>query len=227
MVFGLGILKLDVQAVFDSHVHLDGAVGFRRYPVGVDPNVLLPDDIGHSSRHCDPDEISQLDVDAIVRLVLLLDILEVEIKCLGVLQISGSGELLAEREELIVVASIKEHFWTFMSAKPGQRRLPGAPTNCADELNLDPCVLQPLAILRPHRHSSLDRLPVLVERAFLSSVLVELDIDHGPVIAVLEHNVDIDGRGEEVRHAHGGCAVAGAEMVGVWRAAEAASMALV
>src|SRR5579862_1837151 len=108
----------------------------------------------------------------------------------------------------------------FVSAGPGQPRLPGAPTDGADELNLDPCVLQPLAILWPHRHSPLDRLPVHVERAFLSPALVELDVDHGPVVAVLEHNVDVDGRGEEVRHARGGGAVAGAEMVGVWRSVD-------
>lgn len=61
-------------------------------------------------------------------------------------------------------------------------------------------MLHPLAILGPDSHGALDRLPVHKQGRLLTSVLVELDVDHGPIIRVLEDDVDVDGVGEEVRH---------------------------
>jgi hypothetical protein len=61
-------------------------------------------------------------------------------------------------------------------------------------------VLQPLAILGPDRDLALDRLAVQIQRHLLFAALVELDVDGGAVVEVLEHYVDIDGGGEEVGH---------------------------
>lgn len=75
------------------------------------------------------------------------------------------------------------------------------PTYCSNELHLDARVLQALAILGPDGNSSLHRLSVRIQRAFLFSVLVELDVDHLPlVIGIIETDIDIEGGGEEVRH---------------------------
>lgn len=94
MVLALAVLELDVQAVLDTDVHLDAAVHLRRDAVAVDPHVLLADDVGHAPRHGDAHEVPQLHVDPVVRLVLLLDVLEVEVEGLGVLQLAGRGQLL-------------------------------------------------------------------------------------------------------------------------------------
>jgi hypothetical protein len=50
----------------------------------------------------------KLDVDTLVRLVLLLDVLEAEVKGLSLAELAWSGELLGEGEEFVVVASVKE-----------------------------------------------------------------------------------------------------------------------
>lgn len=182
VVLALAVLELDVQAVLDANVHLDAAVHLRGDAVAVDPNVLFADHVGHAARDCDADKVAQLDVDAVVRLVLLLDVLEVEVEGLRVLQLPRRGELLVQREELVVVAAVKEHFYR------------------ADELDLDARVLEAFAVLGPHRHGALDRLAVHVQRRLFTAVLVKLDIDHGAVIRLVEDNVDVDGGREEVRH---------------------------
>lgn len=109
MVLALGVLELDVEAVLDSHVHLDAAVDLGGDSVAVDPNVLFADDIGHAAGDGDADEIAQLDVNAIVGLVLLLHVLKVEVERLRVLQLAGRRELLVEREKFVVVAAVEEH----------------------------------------------------------------------------------------------------------------------
>jgi hypothetical protein len=73
-------------------------------------------------------------------------------------------------------------------------------TNGANELDLDACVLEALAILGSHRDLALDRLAVEVQGDLFLARLVELDVDGGAVIEVLEDNVDVDGGGEEVGH---------------------------
>jgi hypothetical protein len=61
-------------------------------------------------------------------------------------------------------------------------------------------VLEALAILGPHGDLALDRLAIEVQRHLLLAVLVELDVDGGAVVEVLEDDVDVDGGGEEVGH---------------------------
>lgn len=78
-----------------------------------------------------------------------------------------------------------------------------ARTYRADELHLDARVLQPLAVLGPHRNGALDRLAVHVQRGLLAAVLVQLHVDHGALVGILEDDVDVDGRREEVRHVAG------------------------
>jgi len=79
------------------------------------------------------------------------------------------------------------------------------PTNRANELHLDARVLQALAILRSDRNSSLHCLAVGIQRAFLLPVLIELDVDHLPlIVGIVEADIDIEGGGEEVRHGGNG-----------------------
>jgi len=74
------------------------------------------------------------------------------------------------------------------------------PTNRADELHLDACVLQSLAILWAYCDLALDRLSVQVQRDLFFPVLVELDVHGLALVEFLEDDVDVDGRGEEVGH---------------------------
>lgn len=97
VVLALAVLELDVEAVLDADVHLDGAVGLGGDAVAVDPEVLLADDVGHAAGDGDADEVPQLHVDAVVRLVLLLHVLEVEVERLRVLQLARRRQLLVQR----------------------------------------------------------------------------------------------------------------------------------
>ena len=85
VVFALGVFELDMQAIFDTDIHLDAGVCFRRNTIRVDPDILFADDISHAPGDSNTNEIAQLDIDAAIRLVLLLDILEVELEGLGML----------------------------------------------------------------------------------------------------------------------------------------------
>lgn len=76
-------------------------------------------------------------------------------------------------------------------------------TYCANELHLNSGVLEALAILWPHGDGALDRFPVHVQGCLLAPVLVELDVDHGTVVGVLEDDVNVDGGRKEVRHVAG------------------------
>lgn len=76
-------------------------------------------------------------------------------------------------------------------------------TYCADELDLDAGMFEAFAVLRADGDGALDGLAIHVEGRLLAPVLVQLDVDHGPVVSVLEDNVDVDGGREEVRHVAG------------------------
>lgn len=94
VVLALAVLELYVQTVLDADVHLDTAVHLGRDAVAVDPDVLLADDIGHAAGDGNAHKVAQLDVDAVVRLVLLLHVSEVEVERLGVLQLARGREFL-------------------------------------------------------------------------------------------------------------------------------------
>jgi hypothetical protein len=79
------------------------------------------------------------------------------------------------------------------------RRVRGR-TDGANELDLDARVLKALAILGSHRDLALDRLAIEVQRDLFFAGLVELDVNGGAVVEVLEDDVNIDGGGEEVGH---------------------------
>ena len=119
VVLALGVLKLDVQAVLNADVHLDAVVRVGRDAVAVDPDVLLANHVGHASRDCHPHEVPQLHINAVVRLVLLLYVLEVEIERLRVLQLARRCELLHQRKEFVVVASVEEHLCIKSSGASG------------------------------------------------------------------------------------------------------------
>ena len=76
----------------------------------------------------------------------------------------------------------------------------GCCTYRPDELHLDARVLEPLVVFRPYRDRPFDRLSIRVERCLLDPVLVELHVDRGPIVGVLEDDVDVHGSGEEVGH---------------------------
>lgn len=92
MVFTLRVLKLDVQTVLYSHIHLDTAVDLWRNAVGVYPDVLFTDDILNAAGHGSADEVAQFYVDAVVGFVLFLDGFEVERESLWVLEFTWRGE---------------------------------------------------------------------------------------------------------------------------------------
>lgn len=182
VVFALAVLEFNVQTVLDTDIHLNAAVHLGRDAVAINPNVLFANDIGHAAGDGDAHKVPQLDIDAVVRLVLLLDVFEVEVKGLRVLQFPGSGEFLVEREEFVVVAAVEEHL------------------DGAYELHLDAGVFEAFAILGADGDGALDGLAVHVEGGLFAAVLVELDVDHGAVVGIFEDDVDVHGGGEEVRH---------------------------
>lgn len=94
VVFRLGVLKLDMQTILDTDIHLNRAVVLWRHAIGINPEILFAHDVGHPARNSDADEIPELYVDAIVGFVLFLDILEVEGEGLGVLEFAGGCEFL-------------------------------------------------------------------------------------------------------------------------------------
>ena len=81
MVLRLVVLELDVQAVLDAHLHLDRVVrlGLLRTSRHMHADCLLVDDAAAvlpRDRHAH--KVAQPDVDAVVRLVLLVDAGEFE-----------------------------------------------------------------------------------------------------------------------------------------------------
>ncbi len=120
VVLALRVLKLNVQTVLDADVHLDGAVALGRHAVRVHPQVLLAHHVRHAPRHRHAQEVAQLDIDAVVRFVLLLDIAEVEVERLRVLQVTGRRQLLAQRQELEVAAAVRVYFFLMMKERRGK-----------------------------------------------------------------------------------------------------------
>ena len=88
-------------------------------------------------------------------------------------------------------------------AAGGRRAQAGGRTYRADELDLDARVFQSLAILWPHCDCTLDRFTIHVQRGLLAAVLVQLHVDHCALVGILQDDVDVDGRREEVRHVTG------------------------
>lgn len=79
-------------------------------------------------------------------------------------------------------------------------RCPKSLTYGTNKLDFDPRVFQSLAIFGSDRYCSLDGLSIHIQWGLLATILVELDINHGPVIGVLEDNVDVHRCREEVSH---------------------------
>lgn len=61
-------------------------------------------------------------------------------------------------------------------------------------------MLQALPVLGPDCNCALDGLAIHVQRGLFAAVFVEFDVDHLPVVGIVEDDVDVDGGGEEVRH---------------------------
>jgi hypothetical protein len=145
-LLGLVVFKLDVKAVFDADLHLDCVVGIWGHAVGVYPDVALLDDVGEPPGYGDADVVSVCDqacmsgdeldggkegmtrlaanvpelyVDAVIALVLLFDVFELKVKVLCCAHLAGRGELLYEREKLVVVTAIVEHLCRW--GKGGER----------------------------------------------------------------------------------------------------------
>lgn len=56
-LLGLVVLKLDVQAVLDSHLHLDGVVHVRVGGELVDDQLVLLHQVGQATDYCHPEEV--------------------------------------------------------------------------------------------------------------------------------------------------------------------------
>ena len=78
-----------MKAVLDADLHLYRVVAIRRHAVAMDPYISLLDNLRDAPRDGDADEVAQLDVDPVVRLVLLLDVLELELVRLRAPQLAG------------------------------------------------------------------------------------------------------------------------------------------
>ena len=141
VVFRFGILKLNVQTIRDTNIHLDRAVVLWRHAVGIDPEILLAYDIGHPAGNSNTHKIPELHVDAIVGFVLLLDVLEIEGEGLGMLEFAGSCKFLDQGEEFVVVSAVIEHLWRYPSVIIPYQDIVLASmsrTNRSNELHLDP-----------------------------------------------------------------------------------------
>ena len=79
----------------------------------------------------------------------------------------------------------------------------GALTDGADEFDLDAGVFEAFAVLGTHGDGALDGFAVGVEEDLFPLVFLELHVDGGSVVGVFEHDVDVDGGGEEVGHGAG------------------------
>ena len=88
----LAVLEFNVQAVLDTDVHFDDAVGLWGHAVAVHPQVFFADRVGHAPRHGHTHKVAQAHVDARVRLVRLLDVFEVEGEGVRVRQLAGGCE---------------------------------------------------------------------------------------------------------------------------------------
>ena len=54
-------------------------------------------------------------------------------------------------------------------------------------------MLESLAIFGPDGYSALDRLAIGVQWGLFDAVLVEFNVDRGPIVEVLKNDVDVDG----------------------------------
>lgn len=123
------VFKLDMKTVFNTDLHLDRSVTIRGHDIGMNPDILFLDDIGQPAQNSDPDKVSQLDIDSVIALVLLLHVLELEIKRGLVAEFTRDGEILLHGPELVMVSAVVEHLYA------------------ADKLDLDTIVFHLLAIL--------------------------------------------------------------------------------
>jgi hypothetical protein len=58
VVFALAVFEFNVQAVLDTDVHLDDAVGLRGHAVRVDPEILFAYNVLHAATHGDTDKVA-------------------------------------------------------------------------------------------------------------------------------------------------------------------------
>ena len=75
---GLVIFELYMQTVLNPDFHLDAVVAIWGHTIRVYPYIAFLDDLAYPPGYRDADKVPQFDVDAIIRLVLLLDVLEFE-----------------------------------------------------------------------------------------------------------------------------------------------------
>jgi len=158
VVLALAVLELNVQTILNTNIHLDHTVRLRRHAIAINPEVLFTNNIRHAPRDGHADEIAQPHIDSRVRLILLLDVLEQERERVRVLQLARGRKLGLQRQELVVHAAVVEHL------------------DRANELHLDACVLEALAVFGPDSNRAFDGFAVEVQRRFLAPVLVQLDV---------------------------------------------------
>ena len=124
----LVVFKLNMQTILNPDFHLYRIVTVRGHSERMYPDILLLSHICHSARNRYTYKISenrteawmkgeikarwpQLHVDTLVTLELLLDVLEVEIKRLGLPHLPWRSEFLRKWQKFMMVASVVEQLW--------------------------------------------------------------------------------------------------------------------
>mmetsp|Transcript_1081 Transcript_1081/g.2535 ORF Transcript_1081/g.2535 Transcript_1081/m.2535 type:complete len:252 (+) Transcript_1081:258-1013(+) len=95
-VHPLPVLKLDVEAVLDAHLHLDGVrfVSVLREAAIPHPEGEVLDHVTAGvPRHRHTEQVSKLHLGAVIRVVLHLDVAKLEVHCLCLVQLPRRGEL--------------------------------------------------------------------------------------------------------------------------------------
>mmetsp|Transcript_20229 Transcript_20229/g.50586 ORF Transcript_20229/g.50586 Transcript_20229/m.50586 type:complete len:303 (-) Transcript_20229:133-1041(-) len=111
MVLGLGVLKLDVQAVLDAHLHFDGVVDLGRHAGVAHPELeLLHHSVAVAALHGHPQKVPRPHVDAVVGLVWHLHPAELERNAQRTLQLPRRRHLPHQADEVIRVAAVKVQF---------------------------------------------------------------------------------------------------------------------
>lgn len=74
-LLALVVLKLDMQTIFDTDLHLDGIIRLGSNSIALNEELLLLDQVSsrsHPTIECNSKKVAQPDIDAVIGLVRLL-----------------------------------------------------------------------------------------------------------------------------------------------------------
>ena len=121
------VFEFDVQTILNANLHLDRVVAVWWHAERVHPDVFLLHYVCHAPRYRYADEVPsavvrntrprnsqsykpQLNVDAQVALILLLNVFEHKVERLCLSQFSGGSDFLRERKKFLVVTTVVKQF---------------------------------------------------------------------------------------------------------------------